>query len=61
MEVLDIFPISVLTQNKKRVIMKNLVDIRIRSWVRISLIKIRRTSIPNKIVMMKVKMQKYYL
>ena len=38
-EELDIFPISVLTQNKKRVIMKTLVVIRIRSWVRRSLIK----------------------
>ena len=59
-EELDIFPISVLTQNKRRVIVKNLVVISVRTWIRRSLRKIRKTSIPKNIVTMKVKMHKSY-
>ena len=61
MEELDIFPISVLTQNKRRVIMKNIVVISVRPWVRRGLRKRRINSIPKKIVTMKVKMHKSYL
>ena len=50
MEELDIFPISVLTQNKRRAFMKNLVVISVRPWIRRILRKKRKTSIPKKIV-----------
>ena len=55
-EGLDIFPKSVLTQNKRIVIMKNLLFIRkikrIRSYTRRSLRKNKKTSTPKKTVKM---------
>ena len=59
MEELDIFPQSVLTQNKKILMMKNLAGIRnikrVKLYTRINLMK-RKTYIPWKIV----KMKKFY-
>ena len=45
-------------QEKMRVIMKNLVVISVRPWIRRSLRKRRKNSIPKKIVTMKVNMHK---
>ena len=54
MERLAIFPESVLTQNKRIVMMKNLVVIikikRIKPYTIISFRKIRKTFIPKKMV-----------
>ena len=65
MDRLDIFPLSVLTQNKRIVMMKNLVVIRkikrVRPYPKISLRKRRKTSFPKRILTMKVKMQNSYL